>query len=418
VAGLRSIGAGHPPLHRFRVGLEFLISGHRDVDGMITAHARIARALAEQLDLSRGVADAVGCAYEQWDGRGWPGTLSGAEIPIASRIASLAEYVEVAHRMGGASAVAALAEQRGGKQFDPALCRLLREQTAGVVDGLDTVSVWRTVVDQEPALAVTLSDAEFDSALLAIANFIDLKSPYTLGHAAAVSALAAATGNALGLPAREVGVLRRAGLVHAFGRLGVSNSIWDKPGPLGAGEWERVRMLPYFTHRMLNQSPVLAPLAAIVADFRERLDGSGYPRGLSGASISRPSRIVAAVDVYQAMREPRPHRAARPADEAARLLREEARAGRLDHEVVEAVLGAAGHEMRQRRDGPAGLTAREIDVLRLLARGLSTKQIAERLFVSPKTAGNHIEHIYSKINATNRVAASLFAVEHGLLPEN
>jgi DNA-binding CsgD family transcriptional regulator len=177
-------------------------------------------------------------------------------------------------------------------------------------------------------------------------------------------------------------------------------------------------MQPYFTDRMLKQSPALAPLAAIVADFRERLDGSGYPRGISGASISRPSRILAATDVYQAMREPRPYRAARPADEAARLLREEARAGRLDHDIVEAVLGAAGHPTRQRREGPAGLTAREIDVLRLLARGLSTKQIAERLFVSPKTAGNHIEHIYGKINATNRVAASLFAMEHGLLPED
>jgi HD-GYP domain-containing protein (c-di-GMP phosphodiesterase class II) len=286
------------------------------------------------------------------------------------------------------------------------------------VDGLDAVSAWQAVVDQEPALAVTLSEAEFDAALLAIANYVDLKSPYTLGHATAVSALASAAGNALGLPPKEVALLRRAGLVHAFGRLGISNSIWDKAGSLGAGEWERVRMQPYFTHRMLNQSPALAPLAAIVADLRERLDGSGYPRGLSGASISRAARILAAADVYRAMREPRPYRPARPADEAARILREEAWAGRLDHEVVEAVLGAAGHETRQRRDGPAGLTAREIDVLRLLARGLSTKQIAERLFVSPKTAGNHIEHIYSKINATNRVAASLFAVEHGLLPED
>ena len=238
-----------------------------------------------------------------------------------------------------------------------------------------------------------------------------------LGHSAAVAALASAAGNVLGLPAAQVRALRRAGLVHAFGRLGISNSIWDKPGPLGPGEWERVRMQPYFTDRMLNQSTALAPLAAIVAHCRERLDGSGYPKGLSGSSIPRPGRILAATDVYQALLEPRPHRAPRSAEDAARVFREEARAGRLDHEVVEAVLSAAGHRTRQRRDGPGGLTAREVEVLRLLARGLSTKQIAERLTVSPKTASNHIEHIYGKINANNRVAASLFAVQHGLLPE-
>jgi HD-GYP domain-containing protein (c-di-GMP phosphodiesterase class II) len=417
VAGLRAIGASHPPLHRFRVGLEFLISGHREVDGMIASHARLAKALAEQLGLPQKVADAVGAAYEQWDGRGWPGALAGAEIPIASRIASLAEYVEVAHRMGGVSGVVALAETRGGKQFDPALSMLLRDHGSTIVEGLDSVRAWDSVVSQEPALAILLTDEQFDAALLALANFIDLKSPYTLGHSASVAQLASATGSSLGLPAVEVSTLRRAGLVHAFGRLGISNSIWDKPGPLGAGEWERVRMQPYFTDRMLNQSPALAPLANIVAQCRERLDGSGYPRGLSGNSISRAGRILAATDVYQALREPRPHRAAYDSDEAARLTRAEARAGRLDHEIVEAVLSAAGHRARQRRDGPAGLTAREVDVLRLLARGLSTKEIAERLVMSPKTAGNHIEHIYSKINAKNRVAASLFAATHGLLPE-
>jgi HD-GYP domain-containing protein (c-di-GMP phosphodiesterase class II) len=228
----------------------------------------------------------------------------------------------------------------------------------------------------------------------------------------------AAAGPALKLSAPEVVALRRAGLVHAFGRLGVSNSIWDKPGPLGAGERERARMQPYFTDRMLNQSAALAPLATIVAQHRERLDGSGYPRGISGGSITRAGRILAAAEAYRAMRELRPHRAAHSADEAAKLMRAEARAGRLDHEVVEAVLGAAGHRARQRRDGPAGLTAREVEVLRLLARGLSTKQMAEQLGVSPKTAGNHIEHIYMKIHARTRVAASLFAVEHGLLPED
>jgi HD-GYP domain-containing protein (c-di-GMP phosphodiesterase class II) len=417
VHGLSAIGAGQPPLHRFRVGLEFMISGHRETYSMIAAHAALARSLAEQLSLPKKTMDAIGSSYEFWNGKGWPGTISGAEIPIAARIASLSEFVEVAHRIGGVQGVAALATRSGGKQFDPALCKLLRAEGHGILNGLDSLRAWPSVIDQEPALAVVLSEDQFDAALLAIANFIDLKSPYMLGHSAAVAALASAAGNVLGLPAAQVRVLRRAGLVHAFGRLGISNSIWDKPGPLGAGEWERVRMQPYFTDRMLNQSTALAPLAAIVAHCRERLDGSGYPKGLSGASIPRPGRILAAADVYQALLEPRPHRTSRSAEEAARVFRDEARGGRLDHEVVEAVLSAAGHRTRQRRDGPGGLTAREVEVLRLLARGLSTKEIAGQLGVSPKTASNHIEHIYGKINANNRVAASLFAVQQGLLPE-
>jgi HD-GYP domain-containing protein (c-di-GMP phosphodiesterase class II) len=232
-----------------------------------------------------------------------------------------------------------------------------------------------------------------------------------------VADLVTAAGSTMGLSAADVRTLRRAGLVHDFGRLGVSNSIWDKPGPLGAGEWERVRMSPYITERMLQQSAVLAPLAAIAVQHRERLDGSGYPRALSGAAISGPARILGAADAYQAMREPRPYREALTADDAAAELRAEVRAGRFDGDAAEAVLTAAGHRVRRRRESVAGLTAREIQVLQLLARGLSTKQIAERLVMSPKTAGNHIEHIYTKIDASNRAMASLFAVQHGLLPD-
>jgi HD-GYP domain-containing protein (c-di-GMP phosphodiesterase class II) len=203
--------------------------------------------------------------------------------------------------------------------------------------------------------------------------------------------------------------------VHALGRLGVSNSIWDKPGPLGPGEWERVRLHPYFTERMLCHSAALAPLGAIAVQYRERLDGSGYPRGLSGTAISRPARVLAAADVYQSMREPRPHRAALPAEAAAGELRREVRAGRLDGDAVDAVLAADGHRPRRRTHGPAGLTEREVDVLRLLARGLSSKQIAAELVITPKTARNHTEHIYAKIGASNRAAAGLFAMRNGLL---
>ena len=230
--------------------------------------------------------------------------------------------------------------------------------------------------------------------------------------------LAGAAGGRIGLEEPEVRTLRRAGLVHDLGRLGVSNAVLDKRGPLTGGDWERLRLQPYLTERMLRQSEALAPLAAIAIQHRERLDGSGYPRGLSGVGISQNARILAAADAYQAMREPRPHRPARSADAASAELRAEVRAGRLDSDAVEAVLGAAGHRVPRRRDGPAGLTQREVEVLRLLARGLSNKEIAERLVISPKTVANHVEHIYSKIDASTRAAAGLFAMRHGLLPED
>jgi HD-GYP domain-containing protein (c-di-GMP phosphodiesterase class II) len=414
-ATMRLVGSGNPPLHRFRVGLEFAISGRRDFDGMIERHSSFARALAERLGLPQEVQEAVGSSYEQWDGRGWPGALAGERIPIAARLTQFAEFVEVAHRVGGIDAAVALADRQAGSQFDPSLASALRADPEGILGGLDSTHTWTAVIDAEPALCVTVSGDAFEAALLAIADFVDLKSPYTLGHARAVADLAARTSERLGVPDEDARTLRRAALVHDLGRLGVSNAIWDKPGPLGAGEWERVRMHPYLTERMLHQSKALAPLAAIAVQHRERLDGSGYPRGLAGAAISRPARILGAVDAYQSMRELRPHRPALTADEAAAELRGDVRAGKLDADAVDAVLEAAGHQVGRRREWPAGLTAREVDVLRLLARGLSSKEIAGQLVITPKTARNHIEHIYAKIDASSRVTASLFATEHGLL---
>jgi HD-GYP domain-containing protein (c-di-GMP phosphodiesterase class II) len=418
VSMLRRIGAGTPPRDRIRTGVEFALRGWRDVDGMIARHAQLSRMLAEELGLSVSVCDALGGAYEQWDGKGWPGALSGMEIPIAARIAQLAEYVEVAHRVQGVQAARDLAQRRAGAQFDPALSACIDVDAAEIFAGLDAAGTWAAVIEAEPALSVVLSDEQFGSALLAIANYVDLKSPHTLGHSRAVAELAAAAGTRLGLPKDEVRVLERAALVHGFGRLGVSNAIWDKVGPLAAGEWERVRLQPYLTGRMLQQSHALAPLGAVAVQHRERLDGSGYPRGLSGAAISRPARILGAADAYQSMREPRPYRPARSAEVAARELRAEVRAGRLDSDAVNAVLVAAGHRGGRRREGPAGLTAREVDVLCLLARGLSTKDISARLVISPKTARNHIEHIYAKTGSSSRVTASLFAMQHGLLPDD
>jgi HD-GYP domain-containing protein (c-di-GMP phosphodiesterase class II) len=417
LATMRLVGAGNPPLHRFRVGLEFAFSGHRQLDGMISWHAKLARTLAEQLELPGTVREGVGAAYEQWNGRGWPGALKADAIPVAARIAQLAEFMEVAHRVGGVAGASALARRRAGRQFDPALAALLYADAAEIFGGLESVPAWQTVIASEPALVVELSADQLDRALEAIANFVDLKSPFMLGHSVAVARLAEEAGRRLRLPPDQVMMLRRAGFVHGFGRLGVSNSIWDRPGPLSAGDWERVRLYPYLTERMLRQSAALAPLGNIAVQVRERLDGSGYPRGLSGAAIPVLARVLGAADVYASVREPRPHRPARSADEAAAEMRAEVRAGRLDGAAADAVLEAAGHRVPRRREALAGLTAREVEVLVLVARGLSNKQIAERLVITPKTASNHIEHIYAKIDASSRAAAAMFAVQHGLLPE-
>jgi HD-GYP domain-containing protein (c-di-GMP phosphodiesterase class II) len=417
VTGLRQLGAGHPLVQRFRIGIEFALSGHRELDTMIEHHAEMARSLAEELGLSADVLSAVSAAYEQWDGKGWPGVLSGDDVPVAARIAQLGEFTEVAWRVGGLEEVRALLRRRRGRQFDPNFCDAIDAEAELIFAGLHELQTWDAVVDSEPSLAVVLGEDRLDATLLAVANFVDLKSPYFVGHAAGLAELATGAAGELGLSPDEVRVVRRAALVSGFGRLGVSNSIWDKTGPLAAGEWERVRMHPYLTERMLHQSEALAPLGSVAVLLRERLDGSGYPRALSGGAIPRVARLLGVADAYRSMRERRPHREALSATDAADQLRGEAKAGRLDEEAVRAVLTAAGHRVPRRREGPAGLTAREVEVLRLAARGLTNKDIASVLTISPKTVANHIEHIYMKIGASTRAMASLFAMKHGLLPE-
>ena len=366
VASMLMIGAGNPPLHRFRVGLEFALSGHREVDGMMEHHAAIARLLAEQLGLPPAVLESLGSAYEQWDGHGWPGGLAGEDIPLPreSRTARGIRRGRASRRRGRGGGQARAGAKR--QAVRPGLAALVCEEGELLLAGLDSISTWEAVIGAEPALAITLSDDEFDRALEAIANFVDLKSPFTLGHSRAVADLAAEAGRRLRLDEEEIRTLRRAALVEDLGRLGVSNAIWDKPGSLGPGEWERVRMHPYLTERMLEQSAALASLGALAVQHHERLDGSGYPRGLAGPAISRLARILGAADAYQSSREPRPHRPALEADEAAANLRAEAAAGRLDADAVEAVLGAAGHRVARRREGPGGLTAREVEVLQLV----------------------------------------------------
>ena len=411
---LRHVGTGRPTVQRARLGLAFLGAGRRDAEDILRNHWLAADYLAVRLGFGPRVRHSVEQTFERWDGKGMPKGARGEQILVTSRLVNLADVVEVFHRAGGSEAAISVAKQRSGTQFDPALVDIFCAESHDLFSQLDSVTSWDAVIAAEPALQTRLSDQELEAALEAIADFTDLKSPYTMGHSRAVADLAGAAARAAGLPAGEAKLIRRAGLVHDLGRLGVSNAIWDKPGKLTAAEFERVRLHPYLTERMLASSPALAELGAIAVQHHERLDGSGYPSGVSGNALTSAGRILAAADAYRARIEPRPHRTPAAPEDARAHLHAEVRAGRLDGDAVHAVLRAAGHQTARRRTLPAGLTPREVEVLRLLARGLSNRQIAELLFISAKTASNHVEHIYTKIGVSNRALASLFAAKHGL----
>jgi len=213
-----------------------------------------------------------------------------------------------------------------------------------------------------------------------------------VGHSRVVAELAAQAGARLGLDGPQVGALRRAGHVLDLGRIGVPNRVWGKTSALSTAEKERVRLHPYLIQRILARVDAVHGIAQLAGAHHERLDGSGYPQGTSGAELRLPERVLAAADTYQSLREPHPHQPAHGPDGATEVLREEVRAGRLDGPAVEAILAAAGHTRPARGSWPAGLTDREVDVLRLIARGCSAIEVGTELHIAPKTARNHGAH--------------------------
>ena len=276
--------------------------------------------------------------------------------------------------------------------------------------------MWEQALEVEPFPQVWIADEKLDASFTAIAALTGLKSPWLREHSTGVAELAEAAAWRLGLPAASVTLVRRAALAHDLGRVGVSNAIWEKPGPLGFGEWERVRLHPHFTERAFAQSTALAPIGLLAGSHHERLDGSGYHRGTRGPALDQAARILAAADCYGAMREARPYRPALDAAAAEAELMREAEEGRLDADAVDAVLNAAGHRVQQRpRELPAGLTERELEVLLVLVRGESNQAIAEDLGISAKTVGHHVQHVYQKAGVRSRAAATVWAFEHNLV---
>lgn len=405
-------GSDGGPARRARASAGLALSGMKAVMEGFAADCQVTGAFAERLGLGESVSEPLQNKFARWDGKGMPRGLAGKEIPLPARVLGISWRVEAQHRAGGVAAARAFLEEHAGTTLDPELVAGAAPVLEEVLDGLAEDS-WEAVVAAEPPRARLTGEA-FDAALEALGDFADLKSPWFTGHSRAVAELSEAAGWRLGMGEPDVNALRRAALVHSVGRTGVPNTIWDKQGALSVAERERMQLYPHLTDRILRHGS-LAELADIASASQERLDGSGYPRGLSGGAIPVASRVLAAADLYQSLCEVRPHRAALPAQAAAEHLRDEVRDGRLEADAVEAVLGAAGHRPQRARAAPAGLTEREVEVLRLIARGQTSAQAAHELGITPKTVGSHIEHIYAKTGATNRSTATLFAMQHGLV---
>jgi len=384
---------------------------HRSLSG----HCEVAARLAVRLGMADAVCDALAHAYERWDGKGYPDGLAGEEVPLAIRVVAVARDAELWARQAGWPATADVLAHRRGHGYDPAVVDALIGDGNRWLGEIGDDPCAR-VLDAEPAPVRTIEADELDDALTAVADFADLKSPFLRRHSTGVASLAVAAAGAAGLSDAQATTLGRAALVHDVGRVGVASGIWDRSGRLSAEQWERVRLHPYLSERVLHRCALLAPFADLAARHHERADGSGYHRGASGDQLALGARVLAAADAFHAMTEVRPHRPAlTPAGAASQLL-EQVDAGRFERIEVDAVLDAAGQARRPARVArPAGLTEREVEVLRLIARGHANKAVAATLGISPKTVGHHIEHIYAKAGVTTRAGATLFAMEHGLL---
>src|SRR3954463_2263140 len=276
--------------------------------------------IALLLGLEPETAEAIRALDEHWDGGGQPRGLRGDEIPLHGRILCLAQTAEIFHAAAGPRAAARVVRSRRGRWFDPALVDAFMPVCADR-------AFWRTLGEEdvsswEPADRLLMgADARLDGIALAFARGVDAKSPWTYRHSERACAIALAIAGGLDAPAHLMRDLRRAALLHDIGKLGVSNRILDKPGRLTGAEFARIKDHPLITERILRRVPGCEHLAPLAGAHHERLDGSGYPRGLSAVELTGPMRLLAVADVYEALTSPRPYRDALSSDDALAVIR-------------------------------------------------------------------------------------------------
>jgi HD-GYP domain-containing protein (c-di-GMP phosphodiesterase class II) len=390
-------------------------AGRMDSEGR-AATCEVARSASQGLRLPQPVQDGLSHMFAMWNGKGFPNT-SGETIPLTARIMQVA-FTAVMFALHANTEVAiAEVRRRARGQLDPKIADLLIEQADELLSDLEEVDAYQAVLDAEPAPVRRVEKAELANVARTFGNLVDLKSPWLHGHSSGVGDLAAAAAGMLGMR-EHMDTVRIAGYLHDLGRVGVSSAIWDKAGPLSTTERDQVRLHAYHSERILDRIPPLTALAKLAGQHHEHCDGSGYHRGATAAQLSMPSRVLACADTYRRLIEDRPYRRALAPMRAADRLEADAKAGRLDTDATAAVIEAAGLSRRVRRPRPADLTERQVEVLRLVSRGLSNADIAAQLVLSRRTVEHHVQDIYLKIGVSTRAGAAMFAMQHGLVDQS
>jgi HD-GYP domain-containing protein (c-di-GMP phosphodiesterase class II) len=384
---------------------------------ILSGHCEVAQRIAERIGLSDEIRENLGQLYERWDGRGLPRGLAGNAVKLPVRMVTLAQDAIALTEAHGFETMTTMIAKRAGGAYEPELADLFVAHAERLLAGLDGPVDRETILALEPLPHATLDEDGCEEAYIAIADMIDMRMPFTFGHSREVAALAGAAAKRAGLPASDIRDVRWAAYTHDIGELAIPVSTWMRAGALTERETDAARLHPYHGERALvSLGGEGNAIAALVLRHHERLDGTGYHRYAKAPDLSPTARILAAAEAFQTAREARPYRPALSDEAAATKLRTAVRDGKLCADAVEAVLACAGQPARRdTAERLAGLTPREIEVLRLIAAGYTAKEAARKLEIAPKTVDHHIQNLYSKIGVTTRAGAALYALERGLL---
>jgi HD-GYP domain-containing protein (c-di-GMP phosphodiesterase class II) len=327
---IRNLPTTEPLPRRLRRLIAIGLHGPAEMQAVEQARCERGASIARKAGFGDAVGAAIHDVHELWDGGGQPRRLAGPAIDRFARIIAACAGLDVfASTRGRAEALTVLAARRGTWYEPDVVDALLDLASRGLLDELDAPDlVGRTLALQPGDTADEVAGApadvpDIDRLASAFADIVDAKSPFTGSHSQRVAAIGERTAIRLGLPDRDIVDVRRAGLLHDLGKLGVPNLILDKPGRLDASEFEVIRRHPELTLRILQPVPAFAAVAEIAACHHERLDGRGYFRGMTEPELAMGARVVAVADVFEALTADRPYRAAMAPEAAVAIMREE-----------------------------------------------------------------------------------------------